>query len=172
MKGWWRVLVLAIGLALYLVVQPVVFAQVFRQQPAPTSTPAPVEQGVVGSERESRPSEDFNVARSDRISAVIYPYQSATVGTEVRGIVDLMNFKEGQTINKGDIVAEISKERYEAIVGEFKGNYEAVVRTLERAREELAIQKELFGTALRRMMTCKRLNPSYRFWEHKGRGDP
>lgn len=144
MKGWWRALVPAGGLILFLILQPAVFAQVFRQQPGATSSPAPTEQGQLGSEREVRPSDDFKVPRSERISAVIYPYQSATVGTEVRGIVDLMNFKEGETIKKGAIVAEISKERYEAIVGEFKGNYDAVVRTLERAREELALQRELF----------------------------
>jgi membrane fusion protein, multidrug efflux system len=138
MKVWWRVLVPAGGLILLLILQPVVFAQVFRQQPSPT------EQNQEGSERESNTPQDFKVPRPDRITAVIYPFQSATVGTEVRGIVDLMNFKEGQPLKKGDVVAEISKERYEAIVGEFKANYDAVVRTLDRAREELVIQEELF----------------------------
>jgi RND family efflux transporter MFP subunit len=138
MKWSWRVLVPISGLVLYMVLQPMVFAQVFRHQPAPT------ERGQAGSEQESISSGDLKIPRPEYVTAVIYPFQSATVGTEVRGIVDLQNFKEGQTITKGDIVAEISKERYEAIVGEFKGNYEAVVRTLERAREELAIQKELF----------------------------
>lgn len=139
MKVWWKFLIPVAGLTLYLVCQPTVFAQVFRQQP-----PSQAEQSQLGPDRDSMPSGDVKTQRSDRITAVIYPHQSATVGTEVRGIIDVMNFKEGQSVKKGDVVAEISKERYEAIVGEFKGNYDAVVRSLDRAREELALQNELF----------------------------
>ena len=93
--------------------------------------------------------------RSERINAVIYPYQSATVSTEVRGIVDCINFKEGETARSGAVVAEISKARYQAIVGEFKGNFDAVVATLARARDEVAIQEELYE---RRSTTYDDLN--------------
>lgn len=86
-----------------------------------------------------------DMGSSEALSAVIYPFQSATVGTEVRGVVDLINYKEGDRIAKDAVVAEVSKARYQAIVGEFKGNYEAIVRTLKRAREELAIQEETFA---------------------------
>ncbi len=86
-----------------------------------------------------------DMGSSETLSAVIYPFQAATVGTEVRGIVDLINYKEGDRIAKDAVVAEVSKSRYQAIVGEFEGNYEAIVRTLKRAREELAIQEETFA---------------------------
>lgn len=88
---------------------------------------------------------DLDLKTPEVLSAVIYPFQSATVGTEVRGIVDVINYKEGDRVAKDAVVAEVSKARYEAIVGEFKGNYEAIVRTLKRAREELTVQEETFA---------------------------
>jgi len=97
------------------------------------------------SARESGPPGGINLPRPDTISAVIYPFQSATVGAEVRGIVDIINFKEGDSVAKDSVVAEISKARYTAVVGEFQGNYDAVVRSLDRAREELAVQDELYS---------------------------
>ena len=88
--------------------------------------------------------DDLNIVRPEAINAVIYPLQSATVGTEVRGVIDFMKYKEGESVKEGAVVAEISRARYEAIVGEFKGNYDAVVRSLDRAKEEQALQEELF----------------------------
>jgi RND family efflux transporter MFP subunit len=115
---------------------PSVSGQGFRDDSNPTLV-ASVAQG-------GAPELDLNLPVPEVINAVIYPYQSATVGTEVRGMVDLINFKEGDRVAQGAVLAEISRARYEAIVGEFKGNYEAIVRTLERAREELAIQEETY----------------------------
>ncbi len=76
--------------------------------------------------------------------AVIYPVQSATVGSPVRGVLHTMNYKEGEKVKDGAVVAEVSKPRYSAILGEFRGNYEAVSRTLERARKELEVQEDLW----------------------------
>jgi len=59
-------------------------------------------------------------------------------------MVDFMNCKEGDQITEGAVISEISRARYEAIVGEFRGNCDAVTRTLERAREEVGIQDELY----------------------------
>jgi len=88
--------------------------------------------------------EEPTLARSEAVNAVIYPVQSATVGTEVRGVIDFMKYKEGEAVKEGAVVAEISRARYEAIVGEFKGNYDSVIRSLDRAKDELAIQEELY----------------------------
>lgn len=78
------------------------------------------------------------------IIAVVYPYQSATVGSPVRGVLNAINYKEGEKVKDGAVVAEVSKPRYSAILGEFRSNYEAVSRTLERARKELEIQEDLW----------------------------
>jgi len=87
---------------------------------------------------------NLNTPISERITAVIYPYQSATVSSEVKGVVNVLNFKEGDSVEDGAVVAEVSKPRYAAILGEFRGNYDAVVRTLEQARDELKIQQDLY----------------------------
>jgi RND family efflux transporter MFP subunit len=108
---------------------------------------------IVASQAEAKDSldyggsgkEDLRISTPEKISAVIYPYQSCTVSTEVRGIIDFMKFKEGDTVDQGVVIAEISRARYEALVGEFRGNYDAVERTLERAKENVAIQEELYS---------------------------
>jgi len=90
--------------------------------------------------------QELNITpRPDRINAVIYPVQSATIATEVRGLIDFIRFKEGEPVKQGDVISEISRARYEAIVGEFKGNFDAVARTLDRAKEEVTIQEELYA---------------------------
>ncbi len=83
-------------------------------------------------------------SQSSAVSSVIYPFRSATVGTEVRGVLDTINYKEGDTVTDGAVVAEVSKDRYTSIVGEFRSNYEAIVRTLDRARELATTQEELY----------------------------
>ncbi len=90
------------------------------------------------------PDADPGIRRPGEINAVIYPFQSATMSTEVRGIVDLLKYQEGDSVKKGDVVAEVSKDRYTYIVGEFKGNYEAVCRALEQAKEALEVQEGLY----------------------------
>jgi RND family efflux transporter MFP subunit len=81
----------------------------------------------------------------DMITAVIYPIRSATVGTEVRGIVDALNFKEGDLLEEGCVVAEVSKQRYTAVYGEFKGNYKAICEALDQSKEELTTQEALYN---------------------------
>jgi RND family efflux transporter MFP subunit len=81
----------------------------------------------------------------DRVNAVIYPVQSATIGSEVRGILQAVNHREGQAVKQGEVLAEVSKPRYEAIVGEFRGNYVSIKESLERSREDLKTQEETYG---------------------------
>jgi RND family efflux transporter MFP subunit len=89
-------------------------------------------------------SSNTDGAQTSAVSSVIYPFRSATVGSEVRGILDTVNYKEGDSVTDGAVVAEVSKDRYTSIVGEFRSNYEAIVRTLDRAREQVATQEELY----------------------------
>ncbi len=122
------VLVLGLGIE--------VGAQGTRSQPAGKSSAA-------GNELENLDS-GLKSTTPDRINAVIYPYRSATLGSEVRGILNAVNFKEGQAVKDGDILAEVSKPRYEAIVGEFKGNRDAIRESLERAREEVKVHEQTY----------------------------
>jgi RND family efflux transporter MFP subunit len=136
MKGVWKIAVVWVSCACCLVADHWVYGQAFLTVSSPARLSAASDEAL--------PDPDLNVRVPETLNAVIYPYQSATVGSEVRGILDLINYKEGDRVARGAIVAEISKARYSAVVGEFRGNYEAVVRSLERAREELAIQEETY----------------------------
>lgn len=137
MTGVWKIAVVwALG-ACFLMGDPCASGQVFWTASSPARLAATSEEPL--------PDADLNIKIPESLNAVIYPYQSATVGTEVRGILDLINFKEGDRVARGAVVAEISKARYSAVVGEFRGNYESVARALDRAREELAIQEETYA---------------------------
>jgi RND family efflux transporter MFP subunit len=92
---------------------------------------------------ESEPPE-LGIQAPAEVSAVIYPFQSATIGTEVRGFVDLINYKEGEAVANGAVVAEVSKDRYQSVLKEFQGNLNVVLRSLERAKEEYRVQDELY----------------------------
>lgn len=133
-KRWLQVLC---GCACVLVATPLFT----HGQTLGADTGKPKQMGLVSAQS---PSESELAPRtSDALPAVIYPFQSATIGSEVRGQLDMIKFKEGDRVEQGTVIAEVSRERYAAIVGEFRGNYEAIVRSLERARQELAIQEEL-----------------------------
>jgi RND family efflux transporter MFP subunit len=136
MKGIGKVAVVGLSFAMCLFFMPLVCGPIFSPHSRTISEASAAD--------ESLPDTDLDTKVPELFNAVIYPYQSATVGTEVRGIVDVINFKEGDRVERGAVIAEISKARYDAVVGEFRGNYEAIVRTLERAREELAIQEETY----------------------------
>jgi membrane fusion protein, multidrug efflux system len=136
MNRIWKVAAVGLSLVMSVVLVPLLCGQIFATNTQETISLAAVEG--------SSPDMDLDIKGPEVFNAVIYPFQSATVGTEVRGIVDLINVKEGDRVERGAVVSEISKARYEAVVGEFRGNYEAVARTLDRAREELAIQEETY----------------------------
>ncbi|MFH1113757.1 MAG: efflux RND transporter periplasmic adaptor subunit [Pseudomonadota bacterium] len=46
-------------------------------------------------------------------AAIINPYQSANVGTEVSGIIEMFGLGEGEFVEKGKVVVEISKRRFQ-----------------------------------------------------------
>jgi RND family efflux transporter MFP subunit len=143
MKRHWK-LGACIVLGLFLIIASSSgTAEVLRLQPISSNPAEPTEKSGLPFYQGGPSAEDLNIPRPDRINAVVYPFRSATIGTEVRGQVDFMNAKEGDFVQEGAVISEISRAHYEAIVGEFKGNYDSVERTLDRAREDLAIQEEL-----------------------------
>ena len=85
----------------------------------------------------------LGIQTPEEVSAVIYPIRSATVPSEVRGLVDRIDYKEGDNVEQGAVVAEISKDRHKAIVDEFLGNLNVAITSLEKAQEDYKVQKEL-----------------------------
>jgi RND family efflux transporter MFP subunit len=78
-------------------------------------------------------------------SVVIHPYQAANVGTEVAGIIALFNFDEGDKVEKGKVVAELGKKRYEVTVQESAERLKTLELMLKRAEEELALKKTVYA---------------------------
>lgn len=136
MKKQWKIAVCFASAALLLIAQSAISEDYSPRQSTVHGTTVVAQATKSGA--------DFTSPGPRRINAVIYPSQSATMGSPVRGIVDLINYKEGQSVKQGAVVAEVSKARYAAIVGEFKGNQQAVERTLKEAREELEVQEDLY----------------------------
>jgi RND family efflux transporter MFP subunit len=130
-------ILLGVMLAILVVAgPPTARAQDVTSQPDVSKVAASVEKASADS--------DLDISHPNKVNAVIYPFQSATVSTEVRGIVDLLNFQEGEPVKKGAVVAEVSKARYTYILGEFKGNYDAVCRSLQQAKENVEVQESLY----------------------------
>ncbi len=49
-------------------------------------------------------------------SAVIAPYNSAEIASETRGVIEAARFKEGNFVEKGQVIIVISKKRNELAV--------------------------------------------------------
>ncbi len=80
-------------------------------------------------------------------SAVIAPYRSATVPSEVSGIIDTFDFQEGAKIDSGQVVVEISRKRYAALVGALEKKLSSADLTLCLARQKMASKGALLADA-------------------------
>lgn len=76
-------------------------------------------------------------------AAIITPYQSANVGAEIPGIVESVNFKEGDFIKQGQVVVELSRERYATMARKAKESMNAITLTVKRWEQEVALKQEL-----------------------------
>jgi membrane fusion protein, multidrug efflux system len=110
-------------------------------QGAPTNTQPATEQDAV-------PAGDLDPVleggSSPRIeAAIISPFQSASVATEVGGIIDTFKFELGDLIGKGETVAEISKKRYALAVRKAEERIKALNLACTRAEQERDIKSRL-----------------------------
>jgi RND family efflux transporter MFP subunit len=76
-------------------------------------------------------------------ATVINPYRSANVASEVSGIVEKINYEEGEFIEKGSIVAEISRTRYTLLMEKALEAVRGLELDLQRAKQEEKIKNEL-----------------------------
>jgi RND family efflux transporter MFP subunit len=76
--------------------------------------------------------------------AVVSPVQNANVGAEVSGIVESFRFNEGDLVRQGEVVAEVSPRRYEAIAKRAVSAREARKRELAGVRDESSIKGRLY----------------------------
>jgi len=88
----------------------------------------------------------FDIDRIDRIeAAVVHPFKSANVGTEVKGLIDRINFEEGDPVSKDSIVLEISPDRYKVLAKKAEQRVKGLELSLKNAEEDFKTKEELFS---------------------------
>ena len=96
--------------------------------------------------RTSSENKEFDIDRLDRIeAAVVHPFKSANVGTEVKGVIDRINFEEGDTVSKDSVVLLISPERYKLMAKKSEERVKGLELSLKNAEEDLKTKEELLS---------------------------
>ena len=72
-------------------------------------------------------------------TAVIRPFKKANINAEVEGVIERVHFEEGDLVEKGQVVIEISPDLFKIIVDRAKER----VEILEIAQEQAASEAEL-----------------------------
>jgi RND family efflux transporter MFP subunit len=76
-------------------------------------------------------------------TATIAPFRSAEITAETRGIIEAIYFKEGDSVEKGQVVILISKKRNALVVRRAVNTVKAAEIDLKRARQETASKEQL-----------------------------
>jgi RND family efflux transporter MFP subunit len=86
------------------------------------------------------PETDF----SDSLRATtIRPYRSADLASEVSGVIEAIHFQEGDLIQSGQVVVEISTKRYTLLAEKAQEALKGMVLALERAEQNVTVLKDL-----------------------------
>jgi RND family efflux transporter MFP subunit len=78
-------------------------------------------------------------------TAVIHPFRSANISSEVTGIIEEMLFEEGDPVSEGDVVVKIRKDRYETIVKKTGEKLRGAELALALAEDELKLKEEVLS---------------------------
>ncbi len=73
----------------------------------------------------------------------VQAYNTVTVRPRVSGMLDAVNFIEGQLVKEGDVLAKIDPRPYEALLAQAKGKVAQSAAQLGNARDELTRVSEL-----------------------------
>ncbi|MEW6348658.1 MAG: efflux RND transporter periplasmic adaptor subunit [Thermodesulfobacteriota bacterium] len=76
-------------------------------------------------------------------SSVIAPYRSATVPSEVSGVVEAVLFQEGDRMESGRPVVEVSAKRYAAMTEAIEKRLASSELTLALARQKMSVKEAL-----------------------------
>jgi RND family efflux transporter MFP subunit len=129
-----------------LVATCVIFAQAVpvaaADVAAPEPTPAPEIPYAPEPPEPAAPETDF----SDSLRATtIRPHHSADMASEVSGVIEAIHFQEGDLIQRGQVVVEISTKRYTLLGEKAQEAVRGLVLALERAEQNLKLHRELLS---------------------------
>jgi RND family efflux transporter MFP subunit len=66
-------------------------------------------------------------------TAVVAPAHAAHVGTEVEGVIRVVNVREGQPVRKGTVLASLEDWEFQSALAAAKAKYETAVSQMDRA---------------------------------------
>ncbi len=82
---------------------------------------------------------------SERIEAtIIDPFRKCVVAAEVDGIIENVFFDTGDFIEEGQLVAEISRKRYELAVAKMEKRVQSLKETVRIAEKDLEIKERVY----------------------------
>jgi RND family efflux transporter MFP subunit len=109
---------------------------------APDPTPAPEIPYAPEPPEPVAPETDF----SDSLRATtIRPHHSADMASEVSGVIEAIHFQEGDLIQHGQVVVEISTKRYTLLAEKAQEAVRGLVLALERAEQNVKLHQELLS---------------------------
>ena len=78
-------------------------------------------------------------------ATIINPYRTANIGTEVSGMIDRFAFQEGDLVQEGQVVCEVSKARYVLMAEKAADEVNGLRLAVKRTEATLKIQREMFA---------------------------
>jgi multidrug efflux system membrane fusion protein len=135
-RSWrWPLIFLFAGTA--AVMTSAGYARARSKTPGHPSPPAPLVTTVTASRGDI-------AVHLDALGTVT-PLATVTVKTRVAGQLMAVNYREGQMVHRGDLLAEIDSRQYQAQLTQAQGQYERDVAALRGARIDLERYRTLFA---------------------------
>ena len=117
-----------------------VFAFVYwRSSDRPVSTPALISPVPVVTELVKQRDESIVLSGLGTVEAL----NTASIQSQVTGVLEEVDFTEGQTVKKGDILAKIDPRLYEAALAQAKGQLAKDTALHAQAESDLARYQKL-----------------------------
>lgn len=101
-----------------------------------------------GSQSTKAPAKNKSNSSASVDTVIIHPYRSANVGAMTPGVIQIMNFKEGQRVEKDAVVCQLLADRYKLAVSRAEDRLSELGTALENAEETARIKTELLGLDL------------------------
>lgn len=77
-------------------------------------------------------------------SALVTPYRAADIPAEISGVITRIYFEVGDRVQKGEIVCEVSPERYSIRVGMVREKLEGLKAAQKMALKNLKLRRKVF----------------------------